>query len=376
MKRRSLFHAIILSLIIIGIGTSLYAFITYQQIDEPITLEASKVEPAITEHSNDLEPEQQLISGIIVHLFEKELIIRDGDGRLYQLYIMSYNNNEIENFGLAEGMKITVKGEIITHDDVRTFEYFQLQLPEEMTKEDIEKVELLYNEAIELEKNENYEQSELKWQTMFKIIDKYYIAKWQPEPFATYILYYDNITFTSEELMMLEQYYNDWVALRKEGRIEEADGQMAKFYEIVDKEFNKRPNFAIYIEDFPVTINDEDLQLLEPIYKLALSYEELNNWEKSGEQWQQFYQILDPYFRANYNPPSFEEYVSTLELNISDMDLLELQPIYEEAVHHEKLGDWAMAQEKWNIIYKLLEPYYDELMPTLFKVSQIIKVES
>ena len=85
-----------------------------------------------------------------------------------------------------------IEGEVLESvSDFYNFDYFVKNLPFGVTEVEINKLELLYNEVMILEKDELWEEAGELWGQINQITNPYYLANWEPEPFDLYLSMFD-----------------------------------------------------------------------------------------------------------------------------------------------------------------------------------------
>ncbi len=317
---------------------------------------------------------EEQITGQVLFFHGKELQIVDEAGKRFHVYLNYYTTKQIEEMNLSEGQLITIEGQFLTEEDLQSFELYQMYLPEGISEEDLDKIEVLYHEVKVLDQEQRYDESMLIWENIHKIIEPYYIAAWEPETFEDFIQYFD-LEITAADLAKLESLYNESIALRKNLDVELADEKMSEFYEILHSYYQDtytRPTFEDFMQGIEFDVTAEELVELERFYNEANQAEINEDWELASAMWNGFHMILQPYYLANYEPPTFEEFLSYHEFELTAEDIEKIKPLFEEIRGFEKSGDWENASERWGAIHEILQPYYDAMRPAFFRASQVI----
>ncbi|MFJ7916247.1 MULTISPECIES: hypothetical protein [unclassified Lysinibacillus] len=140
--------------------------------------------------------------------------------------------------------------------------------------------------------------------------------------------------------------------------------------------------FEVYKKELPKEVTNDDLTKLEKMFNEVKKLEKeaskaegnkaIEEAEKKYEELQKIYadmnKITNPYYLANWQPESFEEYIensgfSKKNIVIEENDKKQLKVIYEEWVKLEKDGQEEKANDKYDEFHKILEPYIYELYP-------------
>ena len=127
---------------------------------------------------------EEQVTGIIEYIHDKEVIIKGTDGKRYQVFLHQYKSAEIKQLGLLEGAEVFIEGQFVSHEELQSFEYYKVHMPEDVSEADVDQLEKLFNEAKKFEQMEQYEQAGKVWEEMYKILQPYYIAMWEPESFV------------------------------------------------------------------------------------------------------------------------------------------------------------------------------------------------
>ncbi len=329
--------------------------------------------------SSDIAPEffiqiEQQVTGQVEFIYGKELQLLDANGKRYHVILSHYSNKEVEAMNIKEGSTITVEGSFIAFEDLQNFSYYKIHLPEELTNDDLSKIEQLYNQTLELDQQEKWDESMSIWESIHQILEPYYIAAWVPETFIEYFGHFE-LEVDDNDLTRLEALYNEHVSLRKNGDVTASDEKMVEFHNIVSKYFEDEvytpPSFQEYMEGIEFELTQEDLTKLEKLYTDASAAEKDGNWEVASEKWVAFHTILQPYYLANYQAPSFEEFISMQEFTLTEEDLVTIKPLYKQVVEFDKKGDWESSMAIWDQIHSVFQPYYEAMRPIYLNASHI-----
>jgi len=330
------------------------------------------------------------ITGTIKDIYGDGMNIKGNDGKNYFISFYKFSAEQLEKMNLVEGQEISVEGSVVeSYSDFYTFEVFKKELPKEVTKEDLTKLEKMFNEIKKLEKEvsaeiekeatdeeieKKYEEIEKIHEEMYKIAKPYILANWQPQTFEEYIADFGfkekNIVIKENDITQLKAIYAEWVKLQKSGDEVKATEKMDEFYKILQPyldELYPPQTFEEFMEGLELDIPTETLAKLKTIYENILKADKEENTELSEKLWGEFDQIISEFIK----PVTFEEYMSDFEFEISEADQKQLKSLYEEALALDKKEDVEKAQEKWEAFYKILDPYFEANKDTLISASKV-----
>ncbi|EON70370.1 hypothetical protein [Lysinibacillus sphaericus] len=329
---------------------------------------------AVTTNDVTIQIEQQ-IKGTIKYIEGDSITIKGNDGKNYYIGFHKFSDEQLEKMNFIEGQEITVEGSVVEdYSEFFTFEVYKKDLPKEITKEELTKLEALFNEMKKLDKEEKYDEVEKIYLEMEKITKPYVLANWQPESFEVYLEEFgfseNNIVIKEKDKEQLKVIYEEWVKLEKDGQEEKALEKLDAFYEIIQPymdELYPPQTFEEYMTGMELDITKEDLAKLKTIYEEAQKADKDSNDELSEKLWNDFHEMISSY----YVPLSFEEYMSDLEFKISEADSKQLKQLYEEALALEKKGEDEKAVEKWEAYYNILDPYFEANKEILISASKL-----
>ncbi|MGE7839317.1 hypothetical protein ACQKNX_00870 [Lysinibacillus sp. NPDC093712] len=359
------------------------AFTLGMAVLTPLQVGATTVE---TKDSNINVQLEQKISGTIKEIFGDGMNLKGIDGKKYFISFSKFSTEQIEKLKLVVGQEISIEGRVVDdYSDFYTFEVYKKDLPKEVTKEDLEKLEKMFGEIKKLEKEaiheaekqaseeafeKKYEEIEKNQEEMYKITKPYFLANWQPETFAQYLeglgFSEKNIVIKENDKKQLQAIYEEWVKLEKSGDEEKANIKYDELYTILQPyldELYPPLTFEDYMEGMELDIPVETMAKLKTLYEDAQKAESDDNMELSEMLWNQFHELIGQFIK----PMTFEEYMSDFEFDLSKADKEQLKKLYEEAI---KL-DNELANEKWDAFYKILEPYFAINKEILFFASKL-----
>ncbi|MFJ8459468.1 hypothetical protein ACIQ57_10085 [Lysinibacillus xylanilyticus] len=353
-------------------------------------LSAGAEEIKTTDTSSITVQLEQKITGTVKDFSWDGINLKGNDGKNYYIGLDKFSSEQLEKMKFIEGQEISVEGNVLeSFSDFYTFDVYKKGLPKEVTKEDLTKLEKMFNEIKKLEKEvsaeiekeateeeieKKYEEIEKIHKEMNKITKPYILANWQPQTFEEFIQDYEfkenNIVIKENDITQLKAVYAEWVKLYKNGDEEKASEKLDEFYKILQpylEELYPPQTFEEFMEGSELDIPTETLAKLKTIYENILKAYKEENMELSEKLWGEFDQII----RVFIKPVPFEEYMSDFEFEISEADKKQLKPLYEEASALDKKEDYEKAQEKWDAFYKILEPYFEANKDTLISASKV-----
>ncbi|MCT4619286.1 MAG: hypothetical protein N4A62_07835 [Marinisporobacter sp.] len=193
------------------------------------------------------------------------------------------------------------KKEVI--EEFSTFKEF-IQEIKDIKKDDLKKLETLYNDAISFEKQEKFTDADKQWDVFDGILEKYDNIPFdeiglEDPSFKDFIKDLD-VTLKNADIQKLEKLYNDAIALEKNKKITDADKKWHEFDTLLDKYCDfKDISFDDFMKDFQdLKIKKDDLKALKEIYNKAISFEKNKKLTNADEQWDKFFNILDKYAPA------------------------------------------------------------------------------
>ncbi|KOS60180.1 hypothetical protein FJQ98_10895 [Lysinibacillus agricola] len=351
----------------------------------PLQAGATSVEPT---NNINVQIEQQ-ITGTIKDIYGDGMNLKGRDGKNYFISFYKFSEEQLEKMNLVEGQEITVEGSVVEdYSDFFTFEVYKRYLPKEVTNEDLTKLEKLFNEMKKIQKEmtneEKFTDKELEkkfeeinkiYEEMYTITKPYILANWQPQTFEEYLGDYgfseNNIIIAENDKKELKAIYEEWVKLEKDGQEEKANEKYDEFYQLLQPYFDELYpplTFEEYIEGMEFDIPAETLTKLKNIYEDARKAEKDDNSELIEKLWEEFHDILDQFIK----PQTFEEYMVDFEFEVSEADQKQLKQLYEEILKLDKKEDQEKADEKWEAFYNILDPYFTANREILFSASKVI----
>ncbi|MGE7916807.1 hypothetical protein [Lysinibacillus xylanilyticus] len=330
------------------------------------------------------------ITGTIKDVNDSGITLKGNDGKNYYIDFYKFSSEQLVQMNFVEGQEISVEGNVVeSYSDFYTFEVYKKDLPKEVTKEDLIKLEKMFNEMKKIEKemsdevNRNatddviekkYEEIYKIYEEMHKITKPYYLTIWQPQSYEEYIQEFGfkeaNIVIKENDTTQLKAIYAEWVKLEKSGDEEKANDKLDEFNKILQPyidELYPLQTFEEFISDMELDIPAETLAKLKPIYENAQKADKEEDVELSEKLWLEIHQIISEFIKQ----VTFEEFISDFEFEISEADKKLLIPIYEEAFALAKKQDFEKAREKWNAFYKILDPYFAANEETLISASKV-----
>ncbi|MEX3744193.1 hypothetical protein [Lysinibacillus xylanilyticus] len=319
---------------------------------------------------------EQQIKGTVKSINGDSVTIKGKDGKNYYIGIQKFSDEQIAKMKLVEGQEISVEGSLVQdYSDFYTFDVYKKDLPKEITKADLAKLEKLFNKTKQLEKEEKYDEVDKINREMDKITKPYILASWVPVSFEEFMEEYGfsekNIVIKEKDKKQLKDIYQQWIKLEKSGKEEAAQAKFDEFQKILQPYLDALyppVTFEEYISDMELDIPAEALPKLKAIYKDAQKAVTDKNDQLSEKLWGQLEEMIKPYMK----PLSFEDYLAIFDFEIKAKDKAQLKKLYEEATALDKKGDYAKSDEKWAAIDKILNPYYEANKEILISASKVI----
>ncbi|CAM3181433.1 hypothetical protein FITA111629_08385 [Filibacter tadaridae] len=312
----------------------------------------------------------QTIKGTVLENWGSEIIINGDDGERYHIGLHTFTEEQIQAMNLSVGALVQIEGEVLeSFSDFYDFNFFAKSLPSGVTEDDLKVLETLYNQVMALEKDERWEETGEVWMQINEITNPYYLANWEPEPFDAYISMFEYM-FTNEDLAQLESLYNQWIALSKKGLDEESGVKMDQFFEIVNN-YYVEPTFEEYLKDLEITISEEDYSTIKQLYQDALQATKDGNHQLAMEKWDDFDLAMRPYYRTAYPMPTFEEQMAYYDFEVSEEDLLNLKEIYTAILDGELNANYEQEASLWESFNTILEPYFTTVENIPYRASQV-----
>lgn len=357
----------------------------------------------------EIQIEDQL-KGQILFNHGYEVYVKGEDGKQYRIGLYDFTKEQIEQMNLSEGADIIVEGKLLESDEYfDSFEVYKKQLPEEISDEDLAKLEVLLKEANEIKKvlfseeevavEEKAEEgenttkvvvdlNEEKWDRLSEIweemyeIEKVYYPEEEPETFEEYMAYYDEIlekNISSEDLVKLEALYGDYLKFLENDEDEQAWEKIDEFHEVLKPylDIPGQQTLKEFIEMMELEVSDEDLETLKPLYEDAVAAEEAasrdsdEDWELVNEKWGLVFEFLHPHMMEARVSKPFAEFIADFEFEIKEEDLATLETIYGEINKLTADKDYEGAEDKWDAFYEALDPYFEYFRDLPFRAYQV-----
>jgi len=313
----------------------------------------------------------QIVKGTVVENWSNEIIIKSDSGERYHVALHTFAEEQIRAMNFLVGDLVQIEGEVLeSMSDFYSFDYFVKNLPLGVTEDEINKLELLYKEAMTLEKDELWEEAGELWVQINQITNPYYLANWEPEPFDVYLSMFA-YSFTSDDLLQLEELYNQWISLAKSGAEIESGEKIDQFFEIVNT-YYVEPTFDEYIIELGMTISKADYSEIKKIYEDAHQASSEGDDQLAMEKWEAFDFVMRPYYRAANPMPTFDEQMTYYDFEVSKEDRSKLQKIYAGIIELEVNAKYDEVDSQWESFYSILEPYFATNINIPFRATKVI----
>ncbi|MBI9013320.1 MAG: hypothetical protein JEZ08_13890 [Clostridiales bacterium] len=249
-----------------------------------------------------------------------------------------------------------------TFEDEKTF-FEDLDL----SQTDMASLEKLFNEAIALEKANQFEAAEQKWDNYFNLLDeKLPKTNFEEYTFEDEKEFLEELGFNKEEMATIEKLFNEAIALDKEEKYEEAEKKWDAFYAIIDVKLPEMDFMEYTFEDEKefleeLGLNKEEMATIEKLFNEATALDKEEKYEEAEKKWDAFYAIIDEKlpedFDESYTFEDEKEFLEELGLNKEEMATIE--KLFNEALALEKAEKYEEAEKKWDALYNII----DEKLP-------------
>jgi bacterioferritin (cytochrome b1) len=171
-----------------------------------------------------------------------------------------------------------------------TFEEFIEDMKEEMSKEDLTKAESLYNQLTTLDEQENFDEAEKIWKQLDTILRKY------EKPLTFDELFGDmKEDMSNDDWKKAESLYNQVINLENKENFDEADKTWDQLDDIIIK-YIKEPTFEELFSDVKEEISKDDWTKAETLYTQIVELEKQEKFDEADKVWEKFDNILSKYF--------------------------------------------------------------------------------
>ncbi|MGE7951811.1 hypothetical protein [Lysinibacillus xylanilyticus] len=178
-------------------------------------------------------------------------------------------------------------------------------------------LKVIYEEWIKLKKSGDEEKANKKYEEFDKILEPYLDALNAPETFEEFMDSYKKVTefldIPAETLAKLKTLHGDLQKALKDGNDELYDKLYEEFFGLLNQ-FEKPQTFEEFMADFEFEVSEADSKQLKQLYEEYLALDEKEEQEK---KWDDFYNILAPYIKANE-----EILISASKVTINGQDYL------------------------------------------------------
>ncbi|MFF2176334.1 hypothetical protein ACFVT8_07740 [Lysinibacillus sp. NPDC058147] len=337
---------------------------------------------------------EQKITGTIKNIYDDGMKLKGKDGKNYFISFHKFSDEQIEKMKLVEGQEVSIEGYTAeSYSDFFTFEVFKKGIPEGITKEDLTKLEKLFNEmkhvqneikkGVEKLTDEEIEKKREELQKIheeiYTITKPYILANWQPQTFEEYMGDYGfnkkNIIIKESDNAQLKPIYEEWIKLKKSGDEEKANKIIEEFDKILEPyldALNPPETFEELMDSLKKVTEFFDIPT-ETLAKLKTLHGDLQKAlkEKNDELYdklhEEFYGLLNQFEK----PQTFEEFMADFEFKVSETDSKKLKQLYEEYEALDKKREQEKSEETWEAFYNILAPYIKANEEILISASKI-----
>ena len=365
------------------------AFTIGMAVLTPLQAGAASAEKTI---EASVQKEQQ-IKGTIKEIFtyENGINLKGQDGENYFISFYNFSTEQIEKMSLVEGQEISIEGKFVKdYNDFNTFDVYKKDLPKEVTKDDLAKLEIMFNETKKVEKEINefdYSVEEIEkkreemdeiYDEMYKIEKPYILANWQPQSFDEFIAEYgfneSNIVINENDKKQLKAIYEEWVKLEKSGDEEKANNKYEEFHKILEPYLDEiaPETFEEFMNSYMEFTESLDIPA-ETLAKLKTLHGDLQKAlkDESYELYDKLHEEFNGLLYQFKKHQTFEEYMADFGLEVNEADLKQLKQLYEEILALDKKDEQEKVDEKWEEFYNIIAPYYKANEEILISASKL-----
>jgi len=181
-----------------------------------------------------------------------------------------------------------------------------------------------------------------------------------------------NIVIKENDTTQLKAIYTEWVKLEKSGDEEKANEKLDEFHKILQPyldELNPPETFEEFMDSYMEVTELLDIPA-ETLAKLKTLHEDLQkalkdeNDEMYDKLHEEFYGLLNQFEK----PQTFEEFMADFEFEVSEADSKQLKQLYEEYL---ALDEKEEQEKKWDDFYNILAPYIKANEEILISASKV-----
>ena len=181
-----------------------------------------------------------------------------------------------------------------------------------------------------------------------------------------------NIVIKENDTTQLKAIYTEWVKLEKSGDEEKANEKLDEFHKILQPyldELNPPETFEEFMDSYMEVTELLDIPA-ETLDKLKTLHEDLQkalkdeNDEMYDKLHEEFYGLLNQFEK----PQTFEEFMADFEFEVSEADSKQLKQLYEEYL---ALDEKEEQEKKWDDFYNILAPYIKANEEILISASKV-----
>ncbi|MCT4593612.1 MAG: hypothetical protein N4A57_04990 [Anaeromicrobium sp.] len=175
------------------------------------------------------------------------------------------------------------------------FNDFIEPIKDNLSKDEIKKLKKLHEDAIKLDKKEKFDQANKLWDEIFSITDKYEFFNGEPLSFKDFIKDLDG-AYDKNDLAKIEKIYNKILDLEKSNKYDEANELWNDLFELLEDDVVvniEDLDFKDFIKDFSKDLKEGELKELENLYNQALELDKKGKYDEANELWNKLFHKLD-----------------------------------------------------------------------------------
>ncbi|PAB57018.1 hypothetical protein [Anaeromicrobium sediminis] len=253
--------------------------------------------------------------------------------------------------------QIELDDEVDFDEDFDNFDDFIESIKDDLSKDEIKKLEKLHKDAVALEENEKFDEADKLWDKIFSLTDKYEDFD---EDFDNFDDFIEPIKddLSKDQIRELEKLYKDAVALEEKEKFDEADKLWDKIFSITDKyeDFDEElPSFKDFIKDLEDAYDKKDLPKIEKIYNKILDLEKSDKYDEADKLWDDLFKFLDKNdVVIQLEDIDFKDFIKDFSKDLKKDELKKLEDLYNKALNLDK-------KEKYDDADKIWDKFFDEL---------------
>jgi TolA-binding protein len=290
---------------------------------------------------------------VAVHIEEtmtdlKDIVTEEEFAKIEKLYNQGMKLCKEDQYDEAMSLWNQAEDLIQPYDGCYSFKRHIQEVKETRSEEEINRIETLYKQFIDKQKGGKKEEAESIENQLEELICLYICANEFEE--------FKNNFITIEDINEGQTLYNQAVVLNKEGKYEESNKALKQLQEIYDK-YYAISYFQYRIEEIKTEMPKKDLEKVNTLYNQAVTLTKEDKKEEAKIIWNQLSKVLDSYLDIYSIIRNFEDEISYLKETMTEEDLNKAKELYKQAVIFEQEDKYEEANRIWNQYDRILKQY-------------------